>query len=191
VGLYAIEKKVDTKKSEDVELLLPEIKVELKFIDNSQRVILNGQDVSEKIRTPDISMAASNVSAIPSVRRFLLSLQKDIAKENNVIMDGRDIGTVVLPQANIKIFLTASPEDRSRRRYEELCGRGMHVKYEDVLSDVILRDKQDSERETAPLKPAADAIIIDTTGFELQQSLNKLYTIVKEKMNDGENNEVL
>lgn len=152
--------------------MLPGITVELKFDDEGeQRVYLNGEDVSSLIRTPEISMAASSVSQIPKVREFLLELQRSIARENNVIMDGRDIGTVVLPNADVKIFLFASPECRAERRYKELIEKGQDVKYEDVLKDVNDRDYQDSHREIAPLKPTDESVMADTTGKALPESI--------------------
>ena len=164
--------------------MLPGITVELKF-DNEgeQRVYLNGEDVSSLIRTPEISMAASSVSQIPKVREFLLELQHSIARENNVIMDGRDIGTVVLPNADVKIFLFASPECRAERRYKELIEKGQDVKYEDVLKDVNDRDYQDSHREIAPLKPTDESVMADTTGKALPESIEMVVSVIKEKIN--------
>lgn len=164
--------------------MLPGITVELKFDDEGeQRVYLNGEDVSSLIRTPEISMAASSVSQIPRVREFLLELQRSIARENNVIMDGRDIGTVVLPNADVKIFLFASPECRAERRYKELIEKGQDVKYEDVLKDVNDRDYQDSHREIAPLKPTDESVMADTTGKALPESIEMVVSVIKEKIN--------
>lgn len=164
--------------------MLPCITVELKFDDEGeQRVYLNGEDVSSLIRTPEISMAASSVSQIPKVREFLLELQRSIARENNVIMDGRDIGTVVLPNADVKIFLFASPECRAERRYKELIEKGQDVKYEDVLKDVNDRDYQDSHREIAPLKPTDESVMADTTGKALPESIKMVVSVIKEKIN--------
>ena len=164
--------------------MLPGITVELKFDDEGeQRVYLNGEDVSSLIRTPEISMAASSVSQIPKVREFLLELQRSIARENNVIMDGRDIGTVVLPNADVKIFLFASPECRAERRYKELIEKGQDVKYEDVLKDVNDRDYQDSHREIAPLKPTDESVMADTTGQALPESIEMVVSVIKEKVN--------
>ena len=160
--------------------LLPNLRVELKFVDGSQHVYLNGEDVSDLIRTPEISMGASKVSAVPAVRAFLLDLQRDLAKKNNVIMDGRDIATVVLPNAQVKIFLSATPECRARRRYKELVEKGQTVTYEDVLADVNRRDYQDSHREIAPLKPSADSIMADTSELDLQQSTDLIINIIRE-----------
>ena len=164
--------------------MLKDITVDLAFDDTgAQCVYLNGEDVSSLIRTPEISMAASNVSKIPAVRAFLLGLQRDIAAKNNVIMDGRDIATVVLPDAQVKIFLTASPECRAERRYKELLEKGENVKYDDVLADVNARDYQDSHREIAPLKPAEDSVIADTSGKSLPQSIEMIISVIKEKTN--------
>ena len=183
VGLAATLNNVEPKASPQVDELLRKIKVELTFNDkNEQIVLLDGEDVSSKIRTPEASMMASAISAVPSVRAYLLDLQRNIAKTNNVIMDGRDIGTVVLPNAQIKIFLSANPEDRAKRRYDELLEKGMDVKYEDILADVIERDYNDSHRDIAPLKPADDSIMVDTTGNTLEESVELLISIMKENM---------
>ncbi len=147
-----------------------------------QRVYLNGEDVSDLIRTPEISMGASKVSAIPEVRAFLLDLQRDIAEKNNVIMDGRDIASVVLPNANPKIFLFASPECRAERRYKELVEKGEEVSYEDVLKDVNLRDYQDSHRDIAPLKPTDGSVLADTTKLTLEESIELIIRIIKESI---------
>lgn len=163
--------------------MLNDITVKLGFADDdSQCVYLNGEDVSSLIRTPEISMAASKVSAIPEVRAFLLDLQRDIAKENHVIMDGRDIASVVLPDAKPKIFLFASPECRAERRYKELVEKGEDVTYEDVLADVNQRDYQDSHREIAPLKPTEESVMADTSELDLQQSIELIIRIIKENM---------
>lgn len=163
--------------------MLNDITVKLGFADDgSQCVYLNGEDVSSLIRTPEISMAASKVSAIPEVRAFLLDLQRDIAKENHVIMDGRDIASVVLPDAKPKIFLFASPECRADRRYKELMEKGEDVTYEEVLADVNQRDYQDSHREIAPLKPTEESVMADTSELDLQQSIELIIRIIKENM---------
>ena len=172
------------ESAEKTEQMLKDITVDLAFDDaGAQCVYLNGEDVSSLIRTPEISMAASNVSKIPAVRACLLGLQRDIAAKNNVIMDGRDIATVVLPDAQVKIFLTASPECRAERRYKELLEKGENVKYDDVLADVNARDYQDSHREIAPLKPAEDSVIADTSGKSLPQSIEMIISVIKEKTN--------
>lgn len=162
--------------------MLDSTKVELKYVNGVQAVYLNGEDVSAFIRTPEISMGASKVSAIPQVRAFLLNLQREIASTNNVIMDGRDIATVVLPNANVKIFLFASPECRAERRYKELIEKGESVSFDDVLKDVNQRDYQDSHREIAPLKPSDDSIMADTSELTLQESIDLIVNTIKEKI---------
>lgn len=169
----------DTQKIID---MLADTNVELKYVDGVQAVYLNGDDVSAYIRTPEISMGASKVSAIPQVREFLLNLQRDIAQKNNVIMDGRDIATVVLPNADVKIFLFASPECRAQRRYKELMEKGEDVTLEDVLADVNQRDYQDSHREIAPLKPSEDSVMADTSKLTLEQSIQLIINIIKERI---------
>lgn len=183
IGLCAYRNNIGSKDADAIIEMIKDINVSLAFNDKGEQIVLlNGEDVSSLIRTPEISMYASDVSAIPQVRAFLLDLQRNMAKTNNVIMDGRDIGTVVLPDAKIKIFLTASPEVRAKRRYDELIEKGMDVKFDDVLSDVITRDYNDSHRETAPLKPASDSVIVDTSDLDLKQSVDKLISIMKERM---------
>lgn len=183
IGLAATRSNVEPKSSKEVNELLSEIKVDLTFNDKGEQIVLlNGEDVSGEIRTPEASMTASKISAVPSVREYLLDLQRNMAKTHNVIMDGRDIGTVVLPDAQIKIFLTASPEARAKRRYKELCEKGMDVKYEDVLSDVIQRDYNDTHRDVAPLKPAEDSITVDTTELDFEQSVDKIISVIKENI---------
>lgn len=183
VGLAATRKGVDLSNDEEIaSVLTDDLSVELKFIDGEQRMFLNGEDVSDKIRTPEASLAASRVSAVPAVREYLFDLQKKMAKENNCIMDGRDIGTVVLPDAKVKIFLTASPEARADRRYKELKEKGMDVKYDDVLSDMIKRDYDDSHRAIAPLKQAEDAILCDTSNIDLEQSIELIIRTIKENI---------
>ena len=181
IGLAATRKGVEPKPSLEVEKLLSEITVDLTFNDKGEQVVLlDGEDVSGLIRTPEASMMASKISAVPSVRAYLLDLQRNMAKSHNVIMDGRDIGTVVLPDANVKIFLTASPEARAQRRFKELCEKGMDVKYEDILNEVITRDYNDSHRETAPLKPAEGCVMVDTTELDFEQSVEKIISVIKE-----------
>ncbi len=182
VGLYSIRKGIDTKDAEKVIATLPDVKVELKFIDGSQHVFLNGEDVSDAIRTPEASMGASNVSAIPKVREFLFDLQRSIAANNNCIMDGRDIGTVVLPNADVKIFLTASVEERANRRYKEMLEKGESADYNDILEDIKKRDYQDSHREIAPLRQADDAIFVDNGGYDLELGTEYLLGIIKEHL---------
>ena len=183
IGLSALRKGFDKNDTEQIVEMLNGIDVNLAFNDEgTQIVLLNGEDVSSYIRTPEVSMFASSVSAIPEVRGFLLDLQRGMAKKNNVIMDGRDIGSVVLPQAKIKIFLTASPETRAMRRYKENLEKGINCKYEDVLKDVNDRDFADSHREIAPLKPAKDSIIVDTSEYDFEGSKQLLLKVIKENM---------
>ena len=183
IGLAATRKGVEPTPSDEVEQLLSEITVDLTFNDKGEQIVLlDGEDVSGLIRTPEASMMASKISAVPSVRAYLLDLQRNMAKSHNVIMDGRDIGTVVLPDAKVKIFLTASPEARAQRRYKELCEKGMDVKYEDILNDVITRDYNDTHRETAPLKPAEGCVMVDTTELDFEQSVEKIISVIKENI---------
>lgn len=183
VGVNALRNGVDVKDADAViSTLTDDLKIELKFIDGEQRMFLNDEDVSKEIRTPDASMAASAVSAVPAVRSYLFDLQKNLAKSNNCIMDGRDIGTVVLPDADVKIFLTASPEARAKRRHLELTEKGIDTKYEDVLADMIERDYNDSHRAIAPLKQADDAVLADTSNLDLQQSIELIISIIEGKI---------
>ncbi len=186
VGLYTLRRGVDTKDREGVAALLPDIDIEMRYDDRGvQRMILNGEDVSDLIRTPEVSMAASDVSAIPAVRAFLLDTQRNMARKYNVIMDGRDIGTVVLPDAQIKIFLTASPAERARRRFRELREKGVETSFEEVLRDIELRDRNDSSRDIAPLRPAPDAVMCDTTEHDLEASFGLICEIIRERTANG------
>ncbi len=182
VGYTALQNDISIYDAKAVESLLPSLEVSLEYQNGEQRVFVNRVDVTDHIRTPAVSEAASAVSAIPCVRAFLFALQQNMAKTQSVIMDGRDIGTVVLPHAQVKIFLTASAEDRAKRRFDELVAKGMDVRYEDVLSDMRVRDQRDSERAAAPLKPADDAVLVDTSGNSLEQSVALLRQIVEEKL---------
>ena len=187
IGLAATRRGVEPVASPEVEALLGQITVDLTFNDKGEQVVLlDGEDVSGLIRTPEASMAASKISAIPAVRAYLLDLQRDMAKTHNVIMDGRDIGTVVLPDAQVKIFLTAAPEARAGRRYKELIEKGMDVRYEDILQDVITRDYNDTHRETAPLKPAEGCVTVDTTELDFEQSVDAIISVIKEKIYGAE-----
>jgi cytidylate kinase len=181
IALNAVRNNVIDDKDEIIKML-NDTNVELKYVDGTQCVFLNGEDVSSLIRTPEISMGASVVSAINEVRTFLLDLQRDIAKNNDVIMDGRDIATVVLPDAQVKIFLYATPECRAKRRYKELIEKGENVSYEDVLDDVNKRDYQDSHREIAPLKPSEESIMADTSNYSLDESISMVTNIIKENI---------
>ncbi len=182
VGLNALRNGVDTKDAEGVIATLDGLKVSLRFVNNEQRVFLGEEDVSEAIRQNEVSMAASNVSAIPTVREFLFDLQRDIAKNNNCIMDGRDIGTVVLPDAQIKLFLTASAEARADRRFKELTEKGQSVDYDVILKEIKERDYQDSHREIAPLKQADDAILVDSTEMDLPTTIEYMLDVIKERI---------
>ena len=170
----------DTELNCDIKKILDETRVDIRFVDGEQRVFLDEKDVSDDIRTPAASMMASAVSAKGEVRAYLLDMQRNLAKENNVVMDGRDIGTVVLPDATIKIYLTASAEDRAKRRYDELILKGQEVTFKDVYDDMVKRDYNDMHRDIAPLKQADDAVVADTTGFQPEQSLELLLKIIKE-----------
>ena len=184
VGYYARECGVsveNAKKSEYMKKLLPEISVDIKYYDATQHVLLNGVDLGDKIRQPEISMYASAVSTVPEVRAFLLEAQRNIAKNNNVIMDGRDIGTVILPDADVKIFLTASNEARAKRRYLELQAKGVEVSFEQVLSELIERDTQDSSRDIAPCVAASDALTLDNSNYTFEESVDKIIEIINEK----------
>ncbi len=184
VGYYARENGVKLENARDsafVAPLLSDITIDIKYFDGVQHVLLNGEDLGDKIRQPDISMYASAVSAVSEVRAFLLETQRNIAKNNHVIMDGRDIGTVILPDAQVKIFLTASNEARAKRRYLELTGKGVEVKYEDVLAELIARDTADSSRDIAPCVPAPDAMIFDNSDYNFEQSVERIIEIVNEK----------
>lgn len=180
IGVAVLRKGLKTDCAEDVIPVLQEIKLELAFVDGEQRVILNGEDVSRDIRLPEASMAASNVSAIPEVRTFLLDMHKRFARENNCLMDGRDIGTVILPDAELKIFLTASPEVRADRRYKELIEKGTPKDYNELLEEIKQRDYNDSHRAVAPLKPADDAVIVDSSDMPIDEVVGKIVSLAKE-----------
>ena len=182
IAYYVIRKGADPKSAEQVIPLLDEIRPELRYIDGVQHVFVNGEDVSDYIRTPEISMGASGVSAIPQARTFLFKLQKNIAAENDIIMDGRDIGTVVLPDAQVKIYLTASDKVRADRRYKELCEKGQAPSYDEVLADIRQRDYNDMNRDISPLRQAEDAVLLDTSEDTPEQALRRLVSLIKEKM---------
>lgn len=181
IGLYMEINGIDPKDSEAVVASLPKITLALEYHEGSQVVLLNGENVGERIRTPQISMYASAVSAIPAVRAFLLDTQRDIAAKNNVIMDGRDIGTVILPNADVKIFLVSSFETRARRRVKELLEKGIEASYEEVLADMIERDKNDSSRAVAPLVPAEDAVHLDNSELTLEGTVDAALAIIRGK----------
>ncbi len=184
VGLFCHRNGVDVKNAAEVGAQLDKIKPEIRLIEGVQHVFLNGEDVSEKIRLPEISMAASAVAAVPAVRTALLDLQRETAAKCSVIMDGRDIGTVVLPNADVKIFLTAKPEIRAKRRFDELIAKGSDVKFDDVLRELNERDYNDAHRETAPLKQAEDAVLADTSELDFEQSVELVCGIIRDKTRD-------
>ena len=179
IGYYMIGRGISPKDSSSVVNALSDFTLELTFVDGEQVILLNGENVKDAIRTPEISMAASDVSAIKEVREYLLNTQRSIAKKNSVIMDGRDIGTIILPNAEIKIFLTASPEARARRRYEELKSKGKETPYEQVYSEMVERDKNDSTRDIAPCVPAEDAIMLDNSGMTADQTVDAVIKIIQ------------
>lgn len=182
LGLFAQYQNVDSKDKAGIIALLPEVQIDIAYdTDGSQMMLLGGKNVSKEIRTPKSSIYASDVSAIPEVRSFLMDMQRDMAKKHDVIMDGRDIGTVVLPDANVKIFLTASAEERANRRYLELKEKGMETPYEEVLRDIQYRDEQDSNRAAAPLKPAEDALFLDSSALSFEETVEAVTRLVQEK----------
>ena len=183
VGLAAYRRDLDRRDESAVAALLPELDIRMSYnAEGEQRMFLNGEDVSEAIRAPEISICASDVSALPAVRAFLLEMQRRMAWENSVIRDGRDIGTVVLPEAELKIFLTASAEARAERRVKQLEEKGLTCDYEEVLRDIRYRDEQDSHRAAAPLKAAEDAVLVDTTAFDRNESFALLCSLIRERL---------
>lgn len=182
IGLAAFRRGYDTKDKSLILPMLPELNIELKYNESGeQRMYLDGEDVSTDIRMPEISMCASNVSAIQEVRTFLVDMQRGMAKKYNVIMDGRDIGTVILPDADVKIFLTASLEARALRRYRELLAKGVNDSLEEVMEDMKKRDYQDTNRAAAPLTAAKDAVTLDTSDYDFDESLRRVCSIISEK----------
>lgn len=183
VGLAGERAGIDCADAAAVQALLPGLKIELVYdAAGEQRMLLNGEDVSETIRLPEVSILASRVSALAVVRAFLLDMQRSLARTHSVVMDGRDIGTVVLPDADVKIFLSASPEVRARRRWLELQEKGTPDTYEAVLADLIARDERDSNRAIAPLRPADDAVLLDTSGMTLQESIDAILKLIRKKV---------
>ena len=174
---------IGPRDTDGVNRLIGDVNIEIRYDDNGvQRMILNGRDVSDEIRTPEMSAIASAISAQPAVREYLLEMQRDLARRHSVVMDGRDIGTVVLPGADVKIFLTAAPEVRARRRFDELTEKGERVTYEKVLEDLNQRDRQDATRKIAPLRRARDAVLLDTSEMDLDQAAAALEAIVRERL---------
>ena len=179
IGYYVRQNDIKPDDREAVAACLGNINIQISYVDGKQYVFLNGEDMGEKIRTPEMSMYASAVSAIPAVRAFLLDTQRDIAAKNSVIMDGRDIGTVILPDADVKIFLTASEECRARRRYDELRAKGQNVTFEDVLNEMNQRDKQDSTRDVAPTAAAEDAVLLDNTDMTFEETVDAVIALAQ------------
>ena len=180
IGLAVCRRGISGEDADGIAAVLPEIDIRLAYQDGAQHVLLNGEDVSDAIRTPEIAYYASKVSAVPAVRQFLLEAQRDMAKKGNILMDGRDIGTVILPDAPVKIFLTASAETRAERRYLELIGKGQQVTRESVLHDVVERDRQDMSRAVAPLKQAEDAVLLDSSNMTLKEVLDELLSLAED-----------
>lgn len=182
VGYYMRLMGIGPKDRDGIARLIDEVNIDLRYEAGEQHMLLNGDDVTAEIRTPEMSMYASGVSAQPCVRAFLLDMQRELARTHNVIMDGRDIGTVVLPDADVKIFLTASAEVRARRRYDELLAKGEKTGYEQVLAEMRQRDRQDSQRAAAPLRQADDAVLLDTSSMTLEQATQAILQLVQEKL---------
>lgn len=182
LAFTAIKNNVNIDDEISLKKLLNSTNVEISFINNEQAVLVNGEDVSGEIRSEEVSIGASNISKYPIVREFLLGLQRELAEKNNVIMDGRDIGTVVLPNADVKIFLTASPEKRAERRYTQLLEKGVKMEYNVILEDIIKRDYQDSHREIAPLKPSGDSILLDTSDMSFDESVDAIKKVIEAKL---------
>lgn len=181
VGYFVRQNDADPKNPEAVGALLDKIHIEIKYVDGAQHVYLNGEDLGDKIRTPEMSMYASAVSAIPAVRAFLLETQRDIARKNSVVMDGRDIGTVILPDAEVKVFMIASAEARAKRRYKELVAKGENVRYETVLAEMIERDHNDKNRDIAPAIPADDAVIMDNSHMSVEDNVKAIIDLIHER----------
>ena len=185
IGLAVIKSFGKDYESENIsEAFYKNINVQVFYDGNEQKEFLDGVDITDKIRTPEVSMAASYVAKIPCVREKLVKIQREVAGRENVIMDGRDAGTFVLPDAEIKLFLTAKAEDRAQRRYEELIAKGLDVNYEDVLNDVKKRDENDSGRAISPLRPAEDAIMFDSSGNTFDETFNELFELLSKKVED-------
>ncbi len=182
VGLYLLENGIDFSDEAAIKPELGKITIGIEYDAFTQRMLLNDVDVTDKIRTQEVANAASVSSSLPCVRAFLLGMQRHVAENYNVIMDGRDIGTVVLPNADVKIFLTASPEERARRRFEELKAKGENVDYDTILNEVKERDERDSMRDIAPLKPSEESVIVDSTGNEIEKTIEVMSDIIRRKL---------
>lgn len=185
IGLAVCRRGIPGEDTEGIRSVLPDVRVGITYENGAQHVLLNGEDVSSEIRTPEIAYYASRVSAVPEVREFLLNTQRDMAKNGNILMDGRDIGTVILPDAPVKIFLTASAESRAERRYKELAEKGQQVTMESVLHDINERDRQDMNRAIAPLRQAEDAVLLDTSALTLEESIASVLRIIREKTEEN------
>ncbi len=182
LALKAIRQNIDTNNSEKVSELLSDFNISIKYENGSQKVILNNEDISDKIRTDEVSMGASNVSAIPAVRKRLVELQQEMASNTSVVMDGRDIGTHVLPNADVKIFLTASVAQRALRRYNEQKEKGILKKsLDEIEKEIEIRDYNDSHRAASPLKQADDAVLLDTSNYSIEESVEKILEIIRSK----------
>lgn len=184
LGYYFVENKLDYLNLDILQNNFKNINISFEFVGGEQRMFLCGEDITQSIRNDKISMAASQISAIPEARKFLLDTQRDMAEKNDIVMDGRDIGTVVLPNADVKIFLTADVEVRAMRRFKQLQKNSPDIKYTDVLEMVKKRDKNDTQREISPLVPAEDALIFDTTDFDLKKTIDELTKIVRKRINE-------
>ncbi len=182
IGHYMLSHGIATDDTDAIVAALDGLTVSVEYVDGEQHVFANGEDVNAYIRTPEVSMAASAVSAIPAVRTFLLQVQRDMAATRSVVMDGRDIGTTILPDARIKIFLTASPEARAQRRYAELCEKGVSTTYDEVLADMVKRDYDDTHRAASPLRQAADAVLVDTSDDTLDEAIARMMQVVTERL---------
>lgn len=183
IGLAICRRGLNPKRKADVLPVLPELDIRMAYgEDGLQHMLLNGEDVTAEIRRPEVSLYASDVSAMAEVREFLMEMQRDMARKSCVVMDGRDIGTIVLPDAEVKIFLTASAQERARRRFLELQKRGMEKSYGDILAEQEQRDYNDTHRAVAPLRPADDSVIVDTTELDFEQSKEKILSVIREKL---------
>lgn len=186
VGLAANRKGYNPTQHDEIAAMLPTLVIDMRYVDGVQRMFLWDEDVSDLIRTPEISKYASNVAAMPEVREYLLNMQRSMAEQYDVIMDGRDIGTVVLPHANLKIFLTASAEERARRRLIQMEEKGdCSQSFEEVLAEIVDRDQRDMEREIAPLKQADDAVLLDTSNINREESIAAIVNMIKKSMHEG------
>ena len=181
IGLYLLRNQISPKDENSVEKACKEIQISISYEDGVQQVFLNGENVNSKIRTEEVGQMASKSAAVPQVRSWLIDLQRDLAVTQNVIMDGRDIGTCVLPQATVKIYLTASANVRAKRRYDEYCAKGMDCDYEEILNTVKKRDMQDMTRAIAPLKQADDAVLLDTSDLSIEEVVDRILEICAEK----------